>query len=189
MSPDATVAKEKIPFALDKMVWHPTPLLNQVTLVTTLNEDGTSNVAPKSCVSMMIFRPPLLAMGCNLTHWTARNIRRTGEFVINVPGAEMAAKAWASSEMPHPRTVESLGLTSVPALKVKAPLIAECRAHIECVFEREIVYGEEIILLGRLVAASLDREVAEAQDPYALMRPFAFLEERLYGVIERSERL
>ncbi len=189
MSPEATTAKEKVPFALDKMVWHPTPLLNQVTLVTTLNEDGTSNVAPKSCVSMMIFRPPLLAMGCNLTHWTARNVRRSGEFVVNVPGAELAATAWASAELPHPRTIESLGLTALPALRVKAPRIAECRAHIECAFEREIVYGEEVILLGRLVAASLDRDVAEAPDPYAAMRPFAFLEERLYGVIEGSERL
>jgi len=163
--------------------------MNQVTLVTTLNEDGTSNVAPKSCVSLMIFRPLLLAMGCNLTHWTAQNLRRGLECVVNIPGAELASETWATSELPHPRTLESAGLTPVASRRVKPPGIAECRAHLECAYEREIVYGEEIILLGRLVAASLDREVAEAQDPYALMRPFAFLEERLYGVIERSERL
>jgi flavin reductase (DIM6/NTAB) family NADH-FMN oxidoreductase RutF len=189
VNPNDPATKVKVPFALDKMVWHPTPLMNQVTLVTTLNEDGTSNVAPKSCVSMMIFRPALLAMGCNLAHWTARNIRRGGEFVVNVPGAELADVAWSVSELPHPRTLESAGLTPVPSREVKVPGIAECRAHIECVFEREIVYGEEIILLGRLVAASIDQEVLEAPDPYTALRLFAFLEEKRFGVLEKSERL
>ena len=188
-NPSDPVVKEKVPFSLERMVWHPTPLMNQVTLVTTLNEDGDSNLAPKSCVSLMIFRPLLLAMGCNLTHWTAQNLRRGLECVVNVPGAELAAKSWATSELPHPRTLESAGLTPVASRQVKPPSIAECRAHLECAFEREIVYGEEIIFLLRVVAATVDRDVLEAPDPYAVMRPFAFLEEKLYGVLEKGERL
>ncbi len=184
-----TAAKEKVPFPLDRMVWHPTPLLNQVQLVTTQNEDGTSNVAPKSCLSLMIFRPLLLAMGCNATHWTALNLRRGRECVVNVPGVELAARAWAASELPHPRTIESAGLTPVASRQVKAPSIAECRAHLECALESEIAYGEELILLLRVLSATMDREVMDAPDPYAVMRPFAFLEEKLYGVIERGERL
>jgi flavin reductase (DIM6/NTAB) family NADH-FMN oxidoreductase RutF len=182
-------AKQKVPFPLDRMVWHPTPLMNQVTLVTTLNEDGSSNVAPKSCVSLMIFRPLLLAMGCNLTHWTSKNIRRSLECVVNIPGAHLAAEAWASSELPHPRTIESAGLTSLPSRLVKPPGIAECHAHLECAFEREIVYGEEIILLVRVLGATIDRDVLESPDPYAAMRPFAFLEEKLYGVVEKGVKL
>jgi flavin reductase (DIM6/NTAB) family NADH-FMN oxidoreductase RutF len=182
-------AKEKVPFALDRMVWHPTPLMNQVQLVTTRNADGTSNVAPKSCVSLMIFRPLLLAMGCNTGHWTAVNLRREGECVINVPGAELAARAWAASELPHPRSLESAGFTAVPSRDVKVPSIAECRAHLECTLEREMVYGEELIVLLRVKSATMDREVMEAADPYTVMRPFAFLEEKLFGVVERGERL
>jgi flavin reductase (DIM6/NTAB) family NADH-FMN oxidoreductase RutF len=137
----------------------------------------------------MIFRPLLLAMGCNLTHWTARNLRRGLECVVNVPGAELAAKSWAASELPHPRTIESAGFTPVASRQVKPPGVAECRAHLECAFEREIVYGEEIVLLVRVLGATIDRDVLEAHDPYALMRPFAFLEERLYGVLEKGETL
>ena len=188
-NPDDPAAKEKVPFPLERMIWHPTPLMNQVTLVTTLNEDGTSNLAPKSCLSIMIFRPLLLAMGCNLTHWTAQNLRRSLECVVNVPGAALAAKSWAASELPHPRTLESAGLTPVASRQVKPPGIAECHAHLECVYERELVYGEEIIFLLRVVGATIDRDVLEAPDPYAVMRPFAFLEEKLYGVLEKGERL
>jgi len=189
VNPGGPATKEKVTFPLDRMVWHPTPLVNQVTLITTLNQDGETNVAPKSCVSLMIFRPLMLAMGCNLTHWTARNLRRGLECVVNVPGAQLAAEAWASSELPHPRTIESAGLTPFPSRLVKPPGIAECHAHLECAFEREIVYGEEIILLLRVLGATMDRDVMEAPDPYALMRPFAFLEERLFGVVERGEKL
>ena len=32
----------------DKGTWHPSPLIGQIVLVTTLNADGTSNIAPKS---------------------------------------------------------------------------------------------------------------------------------------------
>jgi flavin reductase (DIM6/NTAB) family NADH-FMN oxidoreductase RutF len=182
-------AKVKVPFPLDRMVWHPTPLMNQVTLVTTLNEDGSSNVAPKSCVSLMIFRPLLMAMGCNTTHWTARNLRRGRECVINVPGAELAGRAWASSELPHPRTIESAGLTPVASRQVAPPSIVECRAHFECAFESEIVYGEEIVLLLRVLSAVIDQEVLEAPDPYAAMRLFAFLEEKTFGVMDRGVRM
>jgi len=189
VNPNDPAAKEKVPFPLERMAWHPTPLMNQVTLVTTLNEDGTSNVAPKSCVSLMIFRPLLLAMGCNLAHWTAKNLRRGLECVVNVPGAELASETWATSELPHPRTLESAGLTPVASRRVKPPGVAECRAHLECAYERELVYGEEIIILLRVVDATIDREVLEAPDPYALMRPFAFLEEKLYGVLEKGVKL
>ncbi len=182
-------AKEKVPFPLERLVWHPTPLFNQVQLVTTRNADGSSNVAPKSCVSLMIFRPLLLAMGCNATHWTAVNLRRDGRCVVNVPGAELAARAWAASELPHPRTIESAGLTPAPSRQVDVPSIAECRAHFECALEREIVYGEEIVFLLRVLGATMDREAMEASDPYALLRPFAFLEERLFGVMEKTERV
>jgi flavin reductase (DIM6/NTAB) family NADH-FMN oxidoreductase RutF len=189
VNPNDPAAKQKVPFPLERMVWHPTPLMNQVTLVTTLNQDGTSNVAPKSCLSLMIFRPLLLAMGCNLTHWTAQNLRRDLECVVNVPGAELVSETWATSELPHPRTLESAGLTPVASLQVRPPRIAECRAHFECTFERELVYGEEIIFLLRVVGATIDQEVLEAPDPYALMRPFAFLEEKLYGVLEQGVKL
>jgi flavin reductase (DIM6/NTAB) family NADH-FMN oxidoreductase RutF len=187
--PGGPATKEKVPFPLDRMVWHPTPLMNQVTLVTTLNEDGDSNLAPKSCVSLMIFRPLLLAMGCNLAHWTARNLRRGLECVVNVPGAHLASEAWASSELPHPRTIESAGLTSFPSRRVKVPGISECHAHFECAYERELVYGEEVIFLLRVLGATIDRDALEAPDPYAWMRPFAFLEEKVYGVVEKGVKL
>jgi flavin reductase (DIM6/NTAB) family NADH-FMN oxidoreductase RutF len=85
--------------------------------------------------------------------------------------------------------VECIGLTPVAAQKVKSPLIAECRAHLECASVKHVAFGEEVVLFGRIVAASVDRGAMEAQVAYAYLRLFAFLEDGSYGVIERSERV
>ena len=181
--------KEKVSLSFDKRMWSPSPLLGQIVLVTSLNEDGQSNVAPKSWISMMAFEPSLLALGCNLAHWTARNILARQEFVVNIPGDELVDVVWKSHSLPHPRPVESIGLTSMPAQKVRPPLIAECKAHLECTYLQHLAFGEEVILLGKIVAASVDREALEAQDPYAYLRLFAFLQDGVYGTVERAYRL
>ncbi len=181
--------KEKVSFSPDKRTWRPSPLLGQIALVTSLNEDGQSNVAPKSWLSMMAFEPSLLALGCNLAHWTAQNILRRQEFVVNIPGDELVEAVWRSHTLPHPRPVESIGLTPIPAQKVKPPLIEECKAHLECILVQHLTFGAELILLGQVVAVCVDREAVEALDPYEYLRLFAFLENDTYGVIEKGRRL
>jgi flavin reductase (DIM6/NTAB) family NADH-FMN oxidoreductase RutF len=181
--------KEKVSFSPDKRTWRPSPLLGQVVLVTSLNEDGQSNVAPKSWLSMMAFEPSLLALGCNLTHWTAQNILCRQEFVVNVPGDDLVDIVWKSHTLPHPRPVERIGLTPIPAQKVRPPLIAECKAHLECIFVQHLTFGSEVIILGQIVAASVDREAVEAQNPYEYLRLFAFLEDNAFGVIEKARQI
>lgn len=181
--------KDKVRLSTDKRTWRPSPLLGQITLVTTLNEDGTSNIAPKSWVSMMAMAPPLLVLGCNSEHWTARNILRDGEFVVNVPGAPLMEAAWRAAKLPHPRPVEAVGLTPVPAREVAPPLVEECGAHLECRLVRHIAVGAELVILGRIVAVVLDRAAVESADPYAYLAMSAFLQDGTYGVVERAHRV
>ncbi len=175
--------KAKINLSTDKRRWSPSPLVGQIVLVTTLNADGQSNVAPKSWISMMAFNPPLLALGCNLGHWTAQNILRAREFVVNIPGAEMAELAWQLSEMPHPRPVERAGLTPIPAQKVSPPLIEECKAHLECVLNQALTFGPEVIFIAEIVAGAIDAAARECPDPYEYLNLMVFLENGKYGVV------
>ena len=181
--------KEKVSYEPDRRTWSPSPLMGRIVLVTSLNKDGQSNVAPKSWLSMMAFEPSILALGCNMEHWTAKNIFRSREFVVNIPGDDLVKIVWKSHTMPHPRTVESIGLTPISAQKVKPPLIEECKAHLECRFEQRLTYGSEVIIVGKIVAASVDRQAVDAQYPYEYLRLFTFLEENTYGVIEKAHKL
>lgn len=178
--------KDKVSLLPDKRTWKPAPLVGQIVFVTTLNEDGGSNIAPKSWISMMAFEPSLLAVGCNINHWTAQNILRSKEFVVNVPGDELAQVVWQSHAIPHPRPVERLGLTSIPATIVKPPRVEECKFHLECRLANALTFGAEVILFGEIVACSVDRQALAADDPYAYLRPFVFLGNGLYGVIEQA---
>ena len=179
--------KEKLSLVLDKHSWRPSPLIGQIVLVTTINDDGTSNIAPKSWITMCAFAPPMLALGCNLRHATAQNILGRKEFIVNVPGAELAETVWKCSALPHPRPVEAVGLTPIPAAKVKPPRIEECKAHLECRLDKHLAFGDEVLLTGRILAVSIDKGALDHDDPYTYLRLFTFLEGSLYGVIERVE--
>lgn len=176
--------KEKTNLPLHKLHWHPSPMLGQIALVTTCNEDGSSNLAPKSSLSMMFFDPAVLVLGCNLNHRTAQNIQERKEFIVNIPGAELAEVVWTAHSLPHPRPVEAAGLTPIPALKVAPPRVEECKAHLECIYEQHLTYGKEVMFLGKVVAISIDQHALSAQDPYEYLQLFAFMENSTYGVIE-----
>ena len=138
---------------------------------------------------MMAFKPPLLALGCNRQHWTAQNILQRDMFVVNVPGADLTAQIWQIQQLGHPRPVEAAGLTAIPALKVAPPRVAECKAHLECRLIQHLAYGDELILIGQIVAVSVDQQALLASDPYAYLRMLVFLEQGSYGVIEQAQHL
>ena len=160
-----------------------------MVLVTTVNKDGSSNVAPKNWISYMAFGPSIIALGCSTKHWTAKNILRSKEFVVNIPGADLVDKIWEAGYLDHPRPVESLGLTPISSLKVRPPRIEECRAHLECVLDKHFSYADEIIILGRIVATSIDKSALEAKDPYEYLRMPVFLEDGTFGTVTRAEKL
>ena len=179
--------KVSLPLSIEE--WRPAPVVGQVVLVTTCNQDGTTNIAPKCWAAMVASRPMHLAFNCNRQHWTAKNALRSREFVVNVPGVELAERVWATSALPHPRSVESAGFTAIPATRVRPPRVAECRAHLECTLVRHIKFGEEVWLLGRVVAASADRKIVRAKDPFGMFRSFVYIEPGTYGVIGGAKRV
>src|SRR5260370_17534006 len=66
-----------------------------IALVTSMNEDGGLNAAPFSAYNYLCTDPPIIGIGVTdrptggfVPKDTARNIRRTGQFVVNaVPKA------------------------------------------------------------------------------------------------------
>jgi flavin reductase (DIM6/NTAB) family NADH-FMN oxidoreductase RutF/uncharacterized protein YciI len=182
---------DKVAFSTDKADWHPSVLPGAVVVVSTVDEHGQPNIAPKSWISMMAFRGPILAFGCNQSHATARNAQATSEFVVNLPPESLVERVWALPRSHGADRIARAGLHLVPARQVSAPLIAECRAHLECTLEKVTRLGEEVVIFGRVVAASIDagcRELPLA-DQYLRLRPFFFLENGVYATIDTAKRI
>jgi flavin reductase (DIM6/NTAB) family NADH-FMN oxidoreductase RutF/uncharacterized protein YciI len=160
-------------------------------LVSTVDVRGEPNIAPKSFISMMAFGGPLLAFGCNRSHATARNAEATGEFVVNFPPEALAEKIWAMPASHGPERIRRSGLSVQPARTVAAPLIGECKAHLECKLESITRLGAEVVIFGRIVAAAIDEDCLGSclADQYFRLRPIFFLEEGVYGSIDAAKRI
>ncbi|MBZ0069917.1 MAG: flavin reductase family protein [Thiobacillus sp.] len=104
-----------------------------VVLVTTARK-GQANVMTMSWHTMMEFEPPLI--GCVISGRNASfdTLRATKECVINIPTAELAKQVVAVGNCSGAEVDKfaRFGLTQVAAAEVKAPLIRECYASIEC---------------------------------------------------------
>jgi flavin reductase (DIM6/NTAB) family NADH-FMN oxidoreductase RutF len=104
-----------------------------VVLVTTARK-GRANVMTMSWHTMMEFEPPLI--GCVISGRNASydTLRATKECVINIPTAELAKQVVAVGNCSGAGVDKfaRFGLTQVVATEVKAPLIRECYASIEC---------------------------------------------------------
>ena len=181
----------KVPLALDKRSWHPSMIPGQIVLVSTVNAHGEPNLAPKSWITMAAFSGPIIAFGCNTAHTTYQNIVTTGAFVINVPAEPLAERIWLLIRFHGTERLWQSGFTFQPAQKVLPPLIAECRAHLECALESVKPYGDEVVIFGTIVAASMDVDcqIGEIADQYVALRPIFFLEDNTYGSIDAAKRV
>ena len=181
----------KVAFPVGKADWHPSVLPGPIVLVSTVNADGEPNIAPKSWVSMMAFRGPVLAFGCHRSHATARNAEAAGEFVVNIPPEALVERIWAMPASHGMERITRSGLTLLPASQVSPPLIRECRAHLECTLEAVTRLGAEVVVFGKIVAASIDEDCARSPvaDQYFRLRPVFFLEEGVYGSIDTAKRI
>ena len=145
--------KKEFPLAQVYGLLEPGP----VVLVTTARA-GRANVMPMSWHTMMEFVPPLVGCVISNRNYTFGVLRATGECVINVPTVELAKKLVACGNASGQQTdkFKTFGLTPVAAAIVKAPLIAECYAHLECkVVDRRLVDQYNFFIL-EVVKAWID---------------------------------
>jgi flavin reductase (DIM6/NTAB) family NADH-FMN oxidoreductase RutF len=128
-----------------------------VVLVTTARA-GRANLMPMSWHTMMEFVPPLVGCVISSQNYTFDVLRATGECVINVPPVELARKVvdCGNASGRHVDKFKTLGFTPLPGTVVKAPLIAECYASLECkVVDHKLVAKYNFFIL-EVVKAWID---------------------------------
>lgn len=153
------MAKKSFPLSKVYTLLEPGP----VTLVTTCRA-GKPNVMTMSWHTMMEFEPPLV--GCVISgSYSFETLRKTKECVICIPTVEIAEKVVGCGNTSGATTdkFEKFGLTPLPASRVKAPLIAECFANLECrVTDTRMVNKYDLFVL-EVVKAWVDPAVKNPQ--------------------------
>ena len=128
-----------------------------VVLVTTVRA-GRANVMPMSWHLMMEFEPPLVGCVVSNRNYSFASLKASRECVINIPTVEQAETVVACGNTSGRRVdkLKVFGLTPVAAAVVKAPLIAECYASLECkVIDRRLAAQYNFFVL-EVVKAWID---------------------------------
>ena len=106
--------------------------------------------------------PPLLVIGIQDKNLSREMIQKSGEFVVNVC-SQHQLHAIDRSRALSGRDVEdkflALGLTTLPAKHVAAPVVADCHANIECKLENEVALDGLYLFVGRILASYVDDQL------------------------------
>lgn len=126
-----------------------------IAWVTTLNEDGSVNAAPFSFFNVFGANPPLVIFAPGdrddgSPKDTARNCRRTGEFVVNLVDEPLAqVMNRTSATVPYGVSeTEREALETAASSAVAPPRIAAAPAALECKVHSIQEIGENRLVLG-----------------------------------------
>ena len=148
-----------------------------IALVTSLNDTGTLNAAPFSAYNYLCTDPPIVALGVTnkagsefVPKDTARNIRRTHQFVVNVVTEDLA-KAMNVCATDFPENVSEIdmaGLETAPSQVIKVSRIKQAHAALECEEFTSMEIGNSRIILGKVVAMYIEDRFVDPKGPYVL---------------------
>jgi flavin reductase (DIM6/NTAB) family NADH-FMN oxidoreductase RutF len=136
-----------------------------IAFVSTRAPGGGVNLAPFSYFNAISSVPPMVGIAIvgrpGDEKDTLRNIRETGEFVVNLVCEPMlAAMARTAGEWPRGTDeFEVAGLTPAPSERVAPPYVRESPVQLECRLHREIPLGNSILVVGEIVFARVNDDV------------------------------
>ncbi len=142
-----------------------------IAVVSTLNEDGSNNVAPFSFFTAVSAKPmilafsPLIRSSTGQMKDTPRNILRDKEFVINIVSEKIANKVnLCSQELPYGEDeFKASGLTPLDSQLIQPKRIKESLIHFECQFRDRLNYGDKPgsgqIMTGEVVKIHIDESI------------------------------
>lgn len=146
-----------------------------IALVTSRNEDGGINAAPFSAYNYLCTDPPVVGLGVtnrpdskSVPKDTARNIRREGEFVVNVVTEDLLEPMnICATDFPSGVSeVEMAGLRLTPSRTVSVPRLVEAHAALECRELQTIEIGRSRIVLGQVLAIYVEDRFVDQRGPY-----------------------
>ena len=129
-----------------------------IAWVSSQSPGGVVNLAPFSFFNAVGSDPLYLivSIGDNDAGGpkdSARNIRASGEFVVNLVTEELfdAMNLSAADFPPEQSELEAAHLHAAPSVRIKAPRVAEAQASLECKLHSAQSLGANTLFIGEVV--------------------------------------
>jgi len=134
-----------------------------IGFISTVSAEGMRNLAPFSFFNAFSTQPPTVAIGPGsrqgVNKDSLRNIRQTGEFVVNIVNYELAVRANQTSAefSPDVDEWEVAEVTPAPSDDVTPPRVAEAPASLECRVHSIVDLGTDDAPTNSIVIATITR--------------------------------
>lgn len=132
-----------------------------IAWVSSVSADGVDNVAPHSYFNVVSHDPPHVVFSSTGEKDTLRNIRATGEFVVNLVTEHVVEvmNATATDVPPERSEFDEFALERAPSTVVAPPRVAAAKAHLECRAVQEVPVGNGNLVVGEVVHVHVAAEV------------------------------
>ena len=141
-----------------------------IAWVSTLNEDGSTNLAPFSFFNVFGSKPPLVIFAPGerpdgSPKDSARNAEREGEFVVNLVSPELAeAMVATSASLPAGASeTEQCRIATTPSTLIKSPRVTEAPAALECRVHSIQRIGKNRLVLGIVHLVHVSDEIIDPE--------------------------
>ncbi len=158
-----------------KVVW---PGSTQLAPVPTVlvgcggSPDVRPNLITVAWTGVVCSRPPMISIALRPERYSYTLIRRSGEFTVNLPGADLAETVdWCGvvSGRDHDKFAER-GLTAVAGTRVTAPVVGECPLALECRVSQVLELGTHHLFLADILAVQAAEVLLDAEGRLDLER-------------------
>lgn len=124
-------------------------------LLTCADKMGKANIITLAWTMPVSVNPPLLVVSIAPRRYSHKSIKETKEFVVNIPTMKLVKQALfcgrkSGRDMDKFKETK---LTPLLAKTVKAPIIKECVAHLECKLYKQIPAGDHTLFIGETQTA------------------------------------
>ncbi len=136
----------------------------QVVLVTCA-EEGKPNVLTVAWSTPLSFDPPLVGVSIGKNRYSHGVISRSGEFAISIPPASLLEKVKRCGTLSgrNRDKFREVNLTPLPSRRLRAPVVKEGIAHLECRVVKKVEVGDHTLFVGEVVEAYADERVFDGE--------------------------
>lgn len=148
---------------MPKRVLEPNTTLYPVPIVLITTGGDSPDVMTCNRIASCSAEPPRLCIAVRPTRYSHSLIRRSREFVVNLPSPELSLLTDYVGVVTGRKEnkFEIAGMRLAPALKVKTPVLAECPVNIECVVEQEIELDSHTLFIGLVQAVQVEESLLD----------------------------
>ena len=139
-------------------------------MVSCGREGERPNIITVAWTGTICTNPPMLYISVRPLRYSYDILCETGEFVLNLTTKKLA-KATDYCGVRSGRDVDKFketGLTAVPALHVKSPMIAESPVNIECRVTEKKELGSHHMFLAEVLAVHVDEGYLDEKGRFRL---------------------